>query len=539
MSSIKVAFGQTNPVVGDVAYNLDQLMKCAEAAAGKADVLISGELALSGYPLGDLSYREDVIHRSETALQKLVEASSEPKYSSLYFVVGHATIAVSKSTHIQSSKAIAHNSASVIHDGKLIGTYNKQVLPNYDVFDDWRNFVPGNQELIFDVRGTTCAIAICEDIWDHNSTRPAALKKAGVELLIVPNGSPYTRNKAFERRAAVRQFQDGFAVAYANLSGGQDEIVFDGGSFLINQSGVEIQRADFEEGCFYDLAPELEPVKSDDMSTLWKVLVTGLRDYCRKTNQTKLVLGLSGGIDSALSAAIAVEAVGAQNVIGVALPSRYSSNHSITDAEKLAANLSIELRKIPIDAVHKAFESALQFSDLAGENLQARIRAVLLMGISNTDDALLLSTGNKSEIAVGYSTMYGDSAGGFAPIKDLFKTDVWKVSSWLNSRGNDEVIPENSITKEPSAELRPDQIDTDSLPDYETLDQILALLIEQSATIEQVVASGHPRQLAEKIESMVRASEWKRSQGAIGTKTTTIAFGSGRRVPITTRFTTL
>ena len=539
MTSIKVAFAQTNPVVGDVNHNLEQLMKCAEVAAGKVDVLVSGELAISGYPLGDLSYREDVIHRSETALLKLVEASSAPKFSGLFFVVGHATLAASKFTHIQSSKAIAHNSASVIHGGKLIGTYHKQVLPNYDVFDDWRNFVPGNQELIFDVRGTTCAIAICEDIWDQTSTRPTALKAAGVELLIVPNGSPYTREKATERRVAARKFQDNFAVAYANLSGGQDELVFDGGSFLLDSNGTEVQRADFEEGCFYETTNDLEPVASDDLSTLWKVLVTGLRDYCRKTNQTKLVLGLSGGIDSALSAAIAVEAIGATNVIGVAMPSRFSSDHSITDAEELAANLSIELRKIPIDPVHRAFESSLHFSDLAGENLQARIRAVLLMGISNTDNALLLSTGNKSEIAVGYSTMYGDSAGGFAPIKDLFKSDVWRVSSWLNTRGNGEVIPENSITKEPSAELRPDQIDTDSLPDYKILDQVLALLIEQSATIDQVVESGHPRQLAEKIESMVRASEWKRSQGAIGTKTTAIAFGSGRRVPITTRFNEL
>ena len=539
MTSIKVAFAQTNPVVGDVAHNLEQLLKYAELAAGKADVLVSGELAMSGYPLGDLSYREDVIHRSEKALQKLVDASNAPMFSDLYFVVGHATLAASKFTHIQSSRAIAHNSASVIHGGKLIGTYHKQVLPNYDVFDDWRNFVPGNQELIFEVRGTKCAVAICEDIWDLSSTRPAALRKAGVELLIVPNGSPYTREKSSERRVAARKFQDNFAVAYANLSGGQDELVFDGGSFLLDSSGTEVQRAPFEEGCFYETNNDLQPVVNDDLSTLWKALVTGLRDYCRKTNQTKLVLGLSGGIDSALSAAIAVEAVGAANVIGVALPSRYSSDHSVTDARKLAANLSIELREIPIDTVHKAFESSLDFSDLAGENLQARIRAVLLMGISNTDNALLLSTGNKSEIAVGYSTMYGDSAGGFAPIKDLFKSDVWRVSSWLNNRGNSEVIPENSITKEPSAELRPDQIDTDSLPDYKILDQVLALLIEQSATIDQVIESGHPRQLAEKIEGMVRASEWKRSQGAIGTKTTAIAFGFGRRVPITTRFTEL
>jgi len=537
VTSIKVAFAQTNPVVGDVSHNLDQLLSLAELAAGNADLLVSGELAISGYPLGDLSYREDVIDRSKAAVAKLVAASGEPKFSELYFVVGHATMAASKLTHIQSSKAIAHNSASVIHNGELIGTYHKQILPNYDVFDDWRNFVPGNQELVFDVRGTTCAIAICEDIWDAASTRPAILKAAGVELLIVPNGSPYAREKALERRVAATTFQNGFALAYANLCGGQDELVFDGGSFLIDSSGSEIQRAPFDEGCFWETGKTLPVTKNNDLATLWQVLVTGLRDYCRKTGQTKLLLGLSGGIDSALSAAIAVEAIGAANVIGVALPSRFSSEHSIEDAKKLAANLKMEIREIPIDPVHKAFESAMHFTDLAGENLQARIRAVLLMGISNSENALLLSTGNKSEIAVGYSTMYGDSAGGFAPIKDLFKTDVWKISRWLNERGNKELIPSNSITKEPSAELRADQVDTDSLPDYQLLDQVLTLLIEQSATIEQVVAQGHEADLVEKIEGMVRASEWKRSQGAIGTKTTAVAFGTGRRVPLTTRFT--
>jgi NAD+ synthase (glutamine-hydrolysing) len=308
---------------------------------------------------------------------------------------------------------------------------------------------------------------------------------------------------------------------------------------LLDSSGSEIQRAPFEEGCFWERHQDLAAITAGDLATLWQVLVTGLRDYCRKTGQTKLLLGLSGGIDSALAAAIAVEAIGAANVIGVALPSRFSSEHSIDDAKQLAANLKMEIRQIPIEPVHKAFESAMRFSDLAGENLQARIRAVLLMGISNSENALLLSTGNKSEIAVGYSTMYGDSAGGFAPIKDLFKTDVWKVSSWLNERDDKELIPSNSITKEPSAELRAEQVDTDSLPDYQVLDEVLALLIEQSATIEQVVAQGHEAELVERIEALVRASEWKRSQGAIGTKTTPVAFGTGRRVPLTTRFTKL
>ena len=537
MTSIKVAFAQTNPVVGEVRHNLEQLLNYAELAAGNVDVLVSGELAMSGYPLGDLSYREDVIALSKTAISQLVSASGSASLRDLYFVVGHVTKADKKLTNIQSSKAIAHNSASVIHNGKLIGTYHKQVLPNYDVFDDWRNFIPGDQELIFDLRGTSCAVAICEDIWDPSSTRPRFLQSAGVELLIVLNGSPYTRNKAVERRLAAQAFQDGFGLAYANLAGGQDELVFDGCSFLLDTDGTEIQRAPQAEGCFWEPNDHLPAMAADDTALLWSALVTGLRDYCRKSGQTKLLLGLSGGIDSALSAAIAVEALGAQNVIGVALPSRYSSQHSIADAKKLASNLGLQFREISIDSVHKAFEGAMEFSDLAGENLQARIRAVLLMGISNTENALLLSTGNKSEIAVGYSTMYGDSAGGFAPIKDVFKTDVWRISRWLNDSGGGEVIPPNSITKEPSAELRPDQVDTDSLPEYQRLDAILALLIENSATIEEVVAAGHDILLVEKIESMVRASEWKRSQGAIGTKTTSVAFGTGRRVPLTTRFT--
>ena len=537
MTSIRVAFAQTNPVVGDVSHNLKQLLEYAELAAGNADVLVSGELAISGYPLGDLSYREDIIELSRAAISNLVVTSASASLRDLYFVVGHVTKAERKPSHIQSSKAIAHNSASVIHNGKLIGTYHKQVLPNFDVFDDWRNFIPGGQELIFDIRGTTCAIGICEDIWDPSSPRPKALKSAGVELLIVPNGSPYTRSKSLERRAAARAFQNGFGLAYANLSGGQDELVFDGGSFLLDSQGTEIQRGPINEGVYWQQSQQLEPATADDTATLWSVLVTGLRDYCRKTGQTKLLLGLSGGIDSALSGAIAAEAIGAENVIGVALPSRFSSQHSIDDAKKLAANLGLDFRELPIDSVHKAFEGAMNFGEVAGENLQARIRAVLLMGISNTENALLLSTGNKSEVAVGYSTMYGDSAGGFAPLKDVFKTDVWRISRWLNESGDTEVIPQNSITKEPSAELKPGQVDTDSLPEYGELDAILSLLIEESATIEEVVSAGHDTLLVEKIEAMIRASEWKRSQGAIGTKTTSVAFGTGRRVPLTTRFT--
>ncbi|MEY3335424.1 MAG: hypothetical protein RL566_347, partial [Actinomycetota bacterium] len=262
----------------------------------------------------------------------------------------------------------------------------------------------------------------------------------------------------------------------------------------------------------------------------------GLRDYCRKNSQNKIVLGLSGGIDSALSCAIASEAIGAQNVLGVALPSRYSSEHSITDAQALAKNLGCEYRKIEIEGPHATVETLLDLSDLAKENLQARLRAVILMGISNTEGRLLLSTGNKSEIAVGYSTIYGDAAGGFAPIKDVLKTDVWWLAKWFNQSKGREVIPESSISKAPSAELRPGQTDQDSLPDYQILDDILRLLIEKFATIDEVVALGFDRTLVSEIDEMVRRAEWKRSQGAIGTKTTVVSFGSGRRVPVTTRF---
>lgn len=531
---IKVAFAQTNPVVGDLVMNLEKIQHAIVDAAGKADVVLFGELALCGYPLGDHSYRADLIAATQVALQKLIKFTTAAEFTDLTVVIGHVSPASAASPNNQSSAAIAHNSASVIRAGELIGTYHKQLLPNYDVFDDWRNFIPGTQELIFEISGKRLAIAICEDIWTDSDERPKALEPQGVELLLVLNGSPYTRDKAQERRTAARKFQRNFALAYSNLSGGQDELVFDGGSFLLNAAGEEVLRADFHEGVFLEGVPV---GNRDELAELWQVLVTGLRDYCQKTSQSKIVLGLSGGIDSALSAAIAVEALGSKNVLGVALPSRYSSEHSLEDAHQLAANLGIEIRKVPIDPAHNTFEKMLPMSDLAAENLQARLRAVVLMAISNSEDYLLLTTGNKSELAVGYSTMYGDSAGGFAPIKDVFKTDVWKLAKWFNEQHPSPVIPVNSIQKPPSAELRPGQLDSDSLPDYELLDQILHRLIENSMSVPEIVKQGFALEEVERIDALVRGSEWKRSQGAIGTKTTAVSFGTGRRVPLTTRFT--
>ncbi|HEY7853801.1 MAG TPA: NAD(+) synthase, partial [Aquiluna sp.] len=378
-----------------------------------------------------------------------------------------------------------------------------------------------------------CAIAICQDIWTDDQQRPAELSANGVELLVVPNGSPFGKGKHATRIDAARSFQRGFGIAYANLSGGQDDLVFDGSSFLLGPDGTLSFQAGLKEGVHLSTA---DSVQHTETERLWDALVIGLRDYLSKTGQRQVILGLSGGIDSALSAAIACEAIGPENVYGVALPSRYSSEHSIADAEALANNLGLNYSLIEIDNAHKAFEELVQLGDLAGENIQARIRAVILMGISNTEGQLLLSTGNKSEIAVGYSTMYGDSAGGFAPIKDLYKTEVWALASWYNESKGKELIPQNSITKPPSAELRPDQQDSDSLPEYEVLDRVIEALVERTLTIDEVAQSGIDRDLVVQIDDLIRKAEWKRSQGAIGTKVSAVAFGSGRRVPLTTRF---
>jgi len=282
--------------------------------------------------------------------------------------------------------------------------------------------------------------------------------------------------------------------------------------------------------------PDHPSVTETEPELIWNALVVGLRDYLGKTGQRSVVLGLSGGIDSALSAAVAASAIGPENVYGVALPSRHSSDHSLSDAKALAENLGIHYSVVPIDTAHQAFEQSIALSPMAQENIQARIRAVILMGISNTEGHMLLSTGNKSEIAVGYSTMYGDAAGGFAPIKDLYKTEVWAISTWLNERAGKELIPWNSIKKAPSAELRPDQVDQDSLPEYELLDRVIEALVERSMTVQEVADLGIDRTLVQEIDAMIRAAEWKRSQGAIGTKLSQVAFGSGRRVPLTTRF---
>ena len=531
MADLKLAIAQTNPVVGDFSGNLAQIEQAMLSAAG-ADLVVFGELALTGYPLADLSYRGDIIAKAETALQQLINLSANTELSGTTYVVGHVS-AATEARADQRSYAAAHNTATVFRDGREILRYHKRSLPNYDVFDDWRNFVPGDRDAIFEVNGVRCALLICEDIWHGNAVKLAA---QGVELLVVPNGSPYTRVKAAARRAAARHFAAGLPLLYVNLVGGQDELVFDGGSFYLDKTGAETFRAGPEVGSYFVTPGTPVDAPEFELSELWRVVGLGLRDYLAKTGQRQVVLGLSGGIDSAVCAAIAADAIGPENVLGVALPSRFSSEHSVADAKALASNLGIQYREIPIEQAHRAFEQMVALEGLAGENVQARIRAVTLMAISNAEGQLLLSTGNKSEIAVGYSTIYGDAAGGFAPIKDVFKTDVWRLARWRNESAGRELIPQSSIDKPPSAELRPDQTDQDSLPDYETLDAILIALIENSATVPSLISAGHDAELVVRVDSMVRAAEWKRSQGAIGPKTTEVAFGRGRRVPLATRF---
>jgi NAD+ synthase len=491
------------------------------ARAKGADLIVYPELQLIGYPPEDLVLKPALLDQANYHLDRLAQESADGGPAMLVGTV-------------VASQGVLFNVVALIENGAVTAIRQKRELPNYGTFDEKRLFAPGPLPAPITFRGVKIGVPICEDIWFPFVT--AHLRAEGAEILISPNGSPFEVDKDDRRLnvvAGTRVRETGLPLVFANQLGGQDELVFDGGSFLLNKDGEVTHQADLSEGL---KGPDHPSAVETDMQLLWEVLVVGLRDYVAKTGQKQAVLGLSGGIDSALCAAIAAAALGPENVFGVGLPSRYSSEHSLTDAQQLALNLGINYRVVEIDAAHQAFEDSISLSNLAAENIQARIRAVILMGISNTEGQLLLTTGNKSEIAVGYSTMYGDSAGGFAPIKDLYKTQVWDLARWLNANSGAEQIPTSSIDKPPSAELRPGQKDADSLPDYKLLDEILRLLIEKGSTVRQVAKLGFELDLVQEIDSMVRKAEWKRSQGAIGTKVSAVAFGTGRRVPLTTRF---
>lgn len=539
---MRVAGAQINVTVGDIEGNASRIADAMTWAAGEgADVLLTPELSLVGYPPEDLVHRADFIAANLAALESLAEASGETAV-----VVGHL-VPVVDATHsgaVDSRPRDVANAASILRGGRVVGTYKKVVLPNYGVFDEDRNFAPGTEPArVWDLDGRTVGLSICEDIWLDGGP-PEKQAAAGAEMLLNINASPYHRGKAAEREAmlARRARDTGVPVVYVNLVGGQDELVFDGASVVIDAEGEVVHRSpQFEEDRFvYEGGPGTVVPLLDPVEEVYRALVTGLRDYVKKNGFRGVVLGLSGGIDSALTAVIAVDALGPDAVWGLSMPSRYSSQHSMDDAMALAANLGIRCDTVPIDGVFSAFNEALEplfrgtEPGIAEENLQARIRGALLMGVSNRFGHMVLATGNKSETAVGYSTLYGDMVGGFAPLKDVFKTLVYDLARWRN--GEASVIPESTLEKPPSAELRPGQLDSDSLPPYPKLDPILERYVERDMGIEAIVAEGFDPQTVALVANLVDRSEYKRRQSAPGPKITTKAFGKDRRLPMTNAY---
>ena len=543
MPALRLAMAQINPIVGDLAGNSKQILeKVQQAQDLGSNLVLFPELALAGYPIEDLALSKDFLKDAEQALKSLAQELEKRGQGQIRVVVGHPALA-----KVPTSWAIGQNCASLIFDGKIQASYAKHHLPNYSVFDEYRVFVPGDQLLIFEIEGLRFATVICEDIWQGGGP-VAQIANSKVDVTLVLNGSPFEKSKTDTRLELVQDLAatQSTAVAYVNLVGGQDDLVFDGNSFLIDASGKEIARAkQFETDL---LVVDIESKKQvisvsetsspkDDLAQVWNALVLGVRDYVEKNGFKSVVLGLSGGIDSAVCAAIAVDAIGAKNVFGISLPSRYSSDHSLTDAANLAKNTGLVYSTEPIEPYVEQFVEKLSLDGLAAENLQARVRAVILMARSNTDGHLLLSTGNKTELAVGYSTIYGDAAGGYAPIKDVEKTLVWDLAKYRNElateQGETPPIPDSSISKPPSAELRPDQLDQDSLPEYAVLDRILELHIEQRMSESEIIAQGLDAKTVESVLRLVSASEWKRRQSAIGPRITKLAFGRERRFPIT------
>ena len=554
-TQLRIALAQVNPTVGALAANAELILaNAAIASENKAHIVLFPEMVLTGYPVEDLALRSTFRAASQSAILKVAADLAEQGMAHLVAIVGYLD---------QSESHMPQNAVAVIHGGKIVARYFKHHLPNYGVFDEYRNFVPGDKSLVVRIHGVDIGLAICEDIW--RSVGPVAdLAERKPGLVLVPNGSPFERSKDDLREKLVRDRARQFAapLVYVNMTGAQDDLVFDGDSIVANAKGEIVARApQFSDGLMLvDLELEMgtgqpdvviseEPVAEypalipgvavpmDELSQVWNALVIGLRDYVKKNNFLSVITGVSGGIDSSLTMAIAADAIGAANVYGVALPSRYSSEHSLADAADLAKRIGFNYRVINIQPMVDTFLSELSLNGLAEENVQARVRGTTLMGLSNQEGHLVLANGNKSELAVGYSTLYGDAVGGYAPIKDLLKSEVWALAKWRNalahSRGEVQPIPVNSIAKEPSAELRPGQKDSDSLPDYQTLDQILHIYIEQDRGMAGVLAAGFTPELAMRTIRMVDAAEYKRRQYPPGTKISSRAFGKDRRLPIT------
>ena len=598
---------QVNATVGDLAGNADKIVDWTRRAAQRgARLIVFPEMMLTGYPVEDLALRTSFVEASINALRSVAERLATEGFGGVAVVTGYLDRRPGLAPRTGLPAGAPLDAAALLYNGRVVITTAKHHLPNYGVFDEYRCFVPGNTLPVFrmplgkDVgknaggapgQGVDVAIAICEDLWQEGGP-VAVTRRAGASLLVVPNASPYERGKDDVRLALCVRCagEAGAALAYANLIGGQDELVFDGGSLLVTADGGVLARGpQFDEALIVNdldlpgaegpITDEGEPVDAGDGTVitirhielepvdgsppgagaaevsegpLWPslpdseevygALVLGVRDYVRKNGFRSVILGLSGGIDSALTATIAANAVGPDNVFTVLMPSRYSSDHSVGDAEELVKRQGLHSVTVPIRSMVDAFEAELAPAGfppagLPAENLQARIRGVILMGLSNAAGHLVLTTGNKSELATGYSTLYGDSAGGYGPIKDALKTLVWELARWRNdravARGESPPIPENSITKPPSAELAPGQKDTDSLPDYEVLDALLDDYVEKDMGAEQLIAAGHDPDLVQRVIRLVDQAEYKRRQYPPGPKITQKNFGRDRRLPIT------
>ncbi len=573
MPRLRLALGQLNPVVGDLVGNSRLILDAARrASAHGADLFAVGEMAISGYPIEDLASRPSFLADCRDAVRRLAKTLQDAGLGDLAVIVGHPDGPFEPRLigTTNAPTAIAQNCASVLQHGHVTGRYAKHHLPNYSVFDEYRIFIPGDELLVLRIKGVDVTVIICEDLW-RDGGPVARILEADAGLLVVINASPFERDKDEVRLPLVtrRAIETGSIVAYVNIVGGQDDLVFDGDSVVVDGVGTILARAPqfVEHLLVVDLevsastgarlpdgvaqvtladgpveAPPLAPdiaILPDDHQQLWDALVLGLRDYVDKNGFPSVMLGLSGGIDSAVCAAIAADALGADRVWGVSMPSRYSSGHSRSDADDLADNIGLHYSVEPIADLVLPIETQLKLTGVAAENVQARIRAIILMGMSNLDGHLVLTTGNKTELSVGYSTIYGDSAGGFAPIKDVPKMLVWELARWRNAtamaRGEVPPIPANSIEKPPSAELRPGQIDQDSLPPYEILDAILDAYITKSLGREDVVHLGFAEETVDFVTGLVDRSEWKRRQGAVGPKISGMAFGRDRRLPITYR----
>lgn len=540
---LRLVLAQLNPLLGDIDGNLRKLIDAAGRARDElhADVVVFPELALIGYPPADFLYRADFLDRVRSALAALAGS-----VAGIGLIVGHP----------HRTDAGLFNAASYLRDGRIVATYHKHILPNYAVFDEKRYFTPGHRPCVVDIHGVPVGITICEDAWTPGPAQLA--REAGARVLVNLNASPYHLGKHAERLhvLAQRARETGLPIAYVNLVGGQDELVFDGDSLVVDGQGALSQRAvAFDEALVpvdLDIQGEagspaapvgrpLPPSLSDDES-VYRALVLGLRDYVEKNRFPGVVLGLSGGVDSALVAALAADALGSARVQAVMMPSRYTSAMSLEDARAVAQALEIRYSVVSIEPMFDAFLAGLREefagrpADVTEENIQARIRAVLLMAVANKSGRLLLTTGNKSEIAVGYTTLYGDAAGGFAPIKDVFKTRVYALAAYRNARAP--VIPARVLERPPSAELAPGQTDQDSLPPYALLDAILARYIEHDQTIADIVVAGFDVAVVDRVITMVQRAEHKRRQSPPGTRVSPRAFGLDWRYPITGNFRT-